>query len=199
MFTFTLKSKKRAIYYGFLKVERSQKIVFKLNFFSTPSLQRFTHSAMSAWYDKKIVGDGSSNGYHCKLYFPCTQIFICFSWTSIFSLHTKTYLFNINLRLYLKPGTSIPNNKFTVKISKYVITNNQSSGRQTYTPWWQCWEGESPSLVCNLLAVLKLYQHFTVRNNRPKTHNTIMFPLYSLQVIFYYITFYTNEGKLINS
>jgi len=71
---------------------------------------------------KKIVGDGRSNGYHCKLYFPCTQIFICFSWTSIFSLYTKTYLFNIHLRLYLKPGTFIPNNKFTAKTGKYVIT-----------------------------------------------------------------------------
>jgi len=70
---------------------------------------------------KKIVADGSSNGYHCKLYFPCTQIFICFSWTSVFSLYTKTYLFNINLRLYLKLGTSIPNNKFTAKIGKCVI------------------------------------------------------------------------------
>jgi len=70
---------------------------------------------------KKIVGDGSSNGYHCKLYLPCTQIFVCFSWTSIFSLYTKTYLFNINLRLYLKLGTSIPNKKFTAKIGKYVI------------------------------------------------------------------------------
>lgn len=48
MFTLTLKSKKRAIYYGFLKVERSQKLVFKLNFFSTPYLHRFIHSTMSA-------------------------------------------------------------------------------------------------------------------------------------------------------
>jgi len=48
MITLTLKSKKRAVYYGFLKVERSQKIVFKLNFFSTPYLHRFTHSAKSA-------------------------------------------------------------------------------------------------------------------------------------------------------
>lgn len=48
MLTLTLKSKKRAIYYGFLKVERSQKLVFKLNFFSTLYLHRFTHTAMSA-------------------------------------------------------------------------------------------------------------------------------------------------------
>jgi len=134
MFTLTLKSKKRAIYYGFLKVERSQKIVFKLNFFSTPYLHRFTLSNVSLIWQKKlwVMVEAMVIIVNCTFHAHKSSYASLGLLSSVFiqRLIYSTYISDC----ILSQALSFLITSLLLKLVSMSSQSNQSSGRQTYTP-----------------------------------------------------------------